>query len=228
MHSWGPNNEEWCEGWGINPETQKVNEAPEPVEDPWAKSGTPPTDTEKDETDTLLEGRRSTYGNVTENAERVAKMWNGYLGIDVITPADMMMMMALYKAYRFKVTPDYADNINDVLGYGKIVKQVQEETGGLIEAETVKEYTSKKALREKSNPQLDQTEGRLMEQYGRMHSTDEDSDERDLAQALFRTLYDAGVSFQSGDLIPRLTAAVREASARYGRMHSLDEDSDEL
>jgi DNA-directed RNA polymerase subunit RPC12/RpoP len=39
-------------------------------------------------------------------------------------------------------------------------------------------------------------------------------DERDLAQALFRTLYDAGVSFQSGDLIPRLTATVRAAGFR--------------
>lgn len=39
-------------------------------------------------------------------------------------------------------------------------------------------------------------------------------DERDLAQALFRTLYDAGVSFQSGDLIPRLTATVRAAGWR--------------
>ena len=68
-------------------------------------------------TDALLAQRQSAYGDVADNAARVANMWNGYLGTDIITPADMMMMMALYKAYRFKVTPDYADNINDVLGY---------------------------------------------------------------------------------------------------------------
>ncbi len=34
-------------------------------------------------------------------------------------------------------------------------------------------------------------------------------DEQELAQALFRTLFDAGVSFNSSDLIPRLTATVR-------------------
>jgi hypothetical protein len=101
--------------------------------------------TDTRDTDALLESRRSTYGDVTSNAERVAKMWNGYLGIDVITPADMMMMMALYKAYRFKVTPDYSDNINDVLGYAEIVRQVQTATGGLIDAETVAEYKAKKA-----------------------------------------------------------------------------------
>ena len=102
--------------------------------------------TKKDETRELLDGRESTYGDTTDNATRVATMWNAYLGIDTITPADMMMMMALYKAYRFKVTPDYADNINDVLGYAQIVKDVQTKTGGLVEAETAKEYQAKKRM----------------------------------------------------------------------------------
>ena len=102
--------------------------------------------TNKDETRKLLDGRASTYGDTTDNAERVAAMWNAYLGVNVITPADMMMMMALYKAYRFKVTPDYADNINDVLGYAQIVKDVQTKVGGLIEAETAKEYQAKKRM----------------------------------------------------------------------------------
>ena len=125
-----------CEGQGINPDgyvdaTGDVRTG---------ESGAPKSDTQ-----VLLDGRRETYGNTVENAERVAKMWNGYLGTDIITPADMMMMMALYKAYRFKVTPDYSDNINDVLGYAEIVRTVQRETGGLIDAETVKEYQEKKA-----------------------------------------------------------------------------------
>ena len=34
-------------------------------------------------------------------------------------------------------------------------------------------------------------------------------DEEALAQALYRTLYDAGVSFSSNDVIPKLTATVR-------------------
>ena len=108
--------------------------------------------TEKNtDTQELLDGRESTYGNVVDNAARVAKIWNGYLGTDIITPADMMMMMALYKAYRFKVTPDYSDNINDVLGYAEIVRQIQEQTGGLIHAETVKEYLE---LKEQTGPKL--------------------------------------------------------------------------
>ena len=100
----------------------------------------------KDETRELLDGRASTYGDTVDNAKRVAQLWNAYLGTDIITPADMMMMMALYKAFRFKVTPDYADNINDVLGYAQIVKDVQARMGGLIEAETAKEYQAKKRM----------------------------------------------------------------------------------
>ena len=119
--------------------------------------------TKQDETRKLLDGRSSTYGDTTDNATRVATMWNAYLGIDTITPADMMMMMALYKAYRFKVTPDYADNINDVLGYAQIVKDVQTKTGGLVEAETAKEYQSKKAQAAEQLP--DQTEGRNITQW---------------------------------------------------------------
>ena len=100
----------------------------------------------EDNTDTaaLLAGRESVYGNRVDNMERVARMWNGYLGTDIITPADVAMMFTLYKAYRFKVTPDYSDNINDVLGYAEMVREVQDATGGLIHAETVKEYLEKR------------------------------------------------------------------------------------
>ena len=119
--------------------------------------------TKQDETRKLLDGRASTYGDTTDNATRVATMWNAYLGIDTITPADMMMMMALYKAYRFKVTPDYSDNINDVLGYAEIVRTVQRETGGLIDAETVREYQAKKAQGDQSEGQ---SIGLFAQRYG--------------------------------------------------------------
>ncbi|GAA1915159.1 hypothetical protein GCM10009775_04490 [Microbacterium aoyamense] len=39
-------------------------------------------------------------------------------------------------------------------------------------------------------------------------------DAYDLAQALYRTLYEAGVSFESNDLIPKLTATVRALGFR--------------
>ena len=109
----------------------------------------------EDNTDTagLLASRESVYGNRVDNMTRVAEMWNGYLGTDIITPADVAMMFTLYKAYRFKVTPDYSDNINDVLGYAEMVREVQEATGGLIHAETVKEYLEKK--NRAMNPTLD-------------------------------------------------------------------------
>ena len=112
----------------------------------------------EDNTDTagLLAGRESVYGNRVDNMTRVAEMWNGYLGTDIITPADVAMMFTLYKAYRFKVTPDYSDNINDVLGYAKIVKTVQEATGGLIDAVTAQEYQEKKKVGEEEEKEEQQ------------------------------------------------------------------------
>ncbi|URM86403.1 hypothetical protein SEA_GSHELBY23_6 [Microbacterium phage Gshelby23] len=92
----------------------------------------------------LLAGRESVYGNRVDNMTRTAQMWNGYLGTDIITPADVAMMFSLYKAYRFKITPDYSDNVNDVLGYAEMAREVQDATGGLVHAETVKEYLEKK------------------------------------------------------------------------------------
>ena len=143
MHDW--HSQYWCTGTGLDEDDKVIVDS---------------TPENRDDTDKLLDGRRATYGDVVDNAKRVAQMWNGYLGIDVITPADMMMMMTLYKQFRFKITPDYADNINDTLGYAKIVRTVQEATGGLIEAETVKEYQAKKA-------QGDQSEGQMIESWAK-------------------------------------------------------------
>lgn len=100
--------------------------------------------TDNSNTEKLLASREEVYGNRVNNMQRVAQMWNGYLGVDVITAADVAMMFVLYKAYRFKITPDYSDNINDVFGYAEMAREVQRELGGLIDAETVKEYLRKK------------------------------------------------------------------------------------
>jgi len=88
--------------------------------------------------------------------EAVAKMINGYLdgvelrtGSRTITGADFAMIMALYKIYRFAVTPDYADNSNDAIGYIKIAIECIGEA--MIEAETAAEFQRKKTDRDLSN-----------------------------------------------------------------------------
>lgn len=104
------------------------------------------------ETQNLLDGRASTYGDRVKNMEAVADMVNGYMdGVEQRTgkremnAADFAMTMLLYKAYRFAVSPDYSDNINDIEGYAQIARECVGPQ--MIHAESAKEYQAKKEAR---------------------------------------------------------------------------------
>ena len=98
----------------------------------------------KDEAKEILDSRHATYGDRVTNMDAAAGMVNAYLaGVDqrkdpALTGADFAMIMALYKIYRFAVTPDYQDNIDDVEGYLRIVRECME--GQLISAKTAEDY----------------------------------------------------------------------------------------
>ena len=98
----------------------------------------------KDEAKEILDSRHATYGDRVANMDAAAGMVNAYLaGVDqrkdpALTGADFAMIMALYKIYRFAVTPDYQDNIDDIEGYLRIVRECME--GQLIPARTAEEY----------------------------------------------------------------------------------------
>lgn len=98
----------------------------------------------KDEAKAILDSRQATYGDRVVNMEATASMVEAYLrGVDqradtTLTGADFAMIMALYKIYRFAVTPDYQDNIDDVEGYLKIVRECMQHR--LIPAKTAEEY----------------------------------------------------------------------------------------
>ena len=98
----------------------------------------------KDEAKEILDSRHATYGDRVANMDAAAGMVNAYLaGVDqrkdpALTGADFAMIMALYKIYRFAVTPDYQDNIDDIEGYLRIVRECME--GKLIPSRTAEEY----------------------------------------------------------------------------------------
>ena len=98
----------------------------------------------KDDAKKILDSRHATYGDRVANMDAAAGMVNAYLaGVDqrkdsALTGADFAMIMALYKIYRFAVTPDYQDNIDDIEGYLRIVRECME--GKLIPARTAEEY----------------------------------------------------------------------------------------
>ena len=107
--------------------------------------------TEKNTQD-LLDGRRATYGDRVVNMEAVADMVNGYMdgveqrsGKREMTGADFAAAMLLYKVYRFGVTPDYSDNIDDIKGYAQIMEECVGDK--MVKADSAKEYQAKKAMK---------------------------------------------------------------------------------
>jgi hypothetical protein len=98
----------------------------------------------KDETEALLDTRTNVYGDRIDNMVQVAKIWSGYLGIE-IEPWKIPLLMAAYKRYRTFQTPDYSDNVDDDEGWTKMFRETYETTvGPIITARTVEEYERKK------------------------------------------------------------------------------------
>lgn len=65
----------------------------------------------------VLKDRQNQYGGPENNFERIAQMWNGYLGTNSIKPWDVAAMMILLKMARARFNPKYEDNWADAAGY---------------------------------------------------------------------------------------------------------------
>lgn len=103
--------------------------------------------------DELIDGRRRTYGDPEEVFEQHAEVFSGLLrgklkdGVN-IEPHEIALLMIAYKLVRAQVTPDYSDNIDDVIGYADIFKLVM--GSELIEARSVPEYLGKVEARRRN------------------------------------------------------------------------------
>lgn len=65
----------------------------------------------------VLKDRQNQYGGPENNFERIAQMWNGYLGTNTIKPWDVAAMMGMLKMARARFNPKYSDNWVDLAGY---------------------------------------------------------------------------------------------------------------
>jgi hypothetical protein len=65
----------------------------------------------------VLKDRQNQYGGPENNFERIAQMWNGYLGTSSIKPWDVAAMMGMLKMARARFNPKYSDNWVDMAGY---------------------------------------------------------------------------------------------------------------
>lgn len=73
--------------------------------------------------------REQDYGSPERNFERIADLWNAYLGAKTVDAVDVAMMLALLKVARVKTGKGTADNFVDLAGYaacaGEIATQEQ-------------------------------------------------------------------------------------------------------
>ena len=99
----------------------------------------------------LLDERHVLYGDSTVNMEAMGKMVSGYLmgvqqrqeGRVDLNEVDFSMIMVLYKAYRFAVTPEYGDNLDDIEGYIKMIRKSLGER--VVNAKSPTEYAQKRS-----------------------------------------------------------------------------------
>jgi hypothetical protein len=81
------------------------------------------TPTILEEANTLIYGNRQvSYGSVTSNFGRIAKIWSAVLGVDV-TPAQVGLCMVGVKMAR-EVNKPTRDNLVDIAGYAGTLEKL--------------------------------------------------------------------------------------------------------
>lgn len=93
--------------------------------------------TAEDATVETVDKRIALYGDPTLTFIRIAEVWSGILGQEV-KAVEVPLMLAGMKLVRTQVTPDYADNSDDVDGYMKIFRMLMGED--MVHARTPAEY----------------------------------------------------------------------------------------
>lgn len=75
--------------------------------------------------------REQDYGSPENNFERIAALWNAYLGAQTVDAVDVAMLLALLKVARIKTGRGTEDSFVDLAGYaacaGEIATRTQRE-----------------------------------------------------------------------------------------------------
>lgn len=65
----------------------------------------------------VTKDRAATHGDAEDNFNRIAKLWNAYMGGDHVDAADVAVMLTLLKVARIRQNKCHADNWIDMAGY---------------------------------------------------------------------------------------------------------------
>ena len=89
----------------------------------------------------ILDSRKSVYGDATEAMVNQAKIISGILGVEVHAWQVPLILMGI-KLQRTSVTPDYADNSDDIEGYLELFRGVIGDD--MVHARTAADYRAQK------------------------------------------------------------------------------------
>jgi hypothetical protein len=89
----------------------------------------------------FIDYREKVYGEAVECWTRIAEVWSGILGHHV-NPVEAVLCMQGMKLVRTQYAPDYSDNVDDVEGYGVILRKIV--GPDMIHAKSVTEYINQK------------------------------------------------------------------------------------
>jgi hypothetical protein len=85
----------------------------------------------------VIDERVQVYGEPTVTFPQIAKVWSGYLGVEV-KPTDVPIMLLLMKTVRVRQAPEYSDNSDDIEGYLDIFRKLVGDD--MIHARSVDEF----------------------------------------------------------------------------------------
>lgn len=79
----------------------------------------------------VCQDRKDVHGSPEDCFGTIARYWNAFLSgrFDVnpgLSPADVAVMMALFKTARWQMNPDHQDNLLDNLGYTALAGELQD------------------------------------------------------------------------------------------------------
>lgn len=75
--------------------------------------------------------REQDYGSPENNFERIANLWNAYLGELTVNAVDVAMMLGLLKIARIKTGKGTADSFVDLAGYAACGGEIATQQGGV-------------------------------------------------------------------------------------------------
>lgn len=71
--------------------------------------------------------RQQDYGTPENNFERIAALWNAYLGEAIVDAVDVAMLLALLKVARIKTGAGTDDSFVDLAGYAACAGEIAAE-----------------------------------------------------------------------------------------------------